>query len=186
MFKIESERAGLPSGFFKFATMLKKSPNMGAGTVTVENDLRVLPIGKFLRKTKLNELPQLINVVTGDLSLIGPRQQTIRYFEAFPACYSDTEASIKPGLSGLGSIILRNEEELLGNTENSQGFYDNAIMPYKAELECWFVDNYSFRLFLCCIFSTWEAILFKRSTLLRFCYPSIPVLPRVLKDKGMR
>ena len=140
LFKIESERAGLPSGFFKFATMLKKSPNMGAGTVTVENDLRVLPIGKFLRKTKLNELPQLINAVTGDLSLIGPRQQTIRYFEAFPACYRDTIASIKPGLSGLGSIIFRNEEELLGNTENSQGFYDNAIMPYKAELECWFVN----------------------------------------------
>src|SRR5690606_21086740 len=67
-------------GLYKFATMLKNSPNMSTGTVTVKDDPRVLPVGRFLRKTKLNELPQLFNVLKGDMSIIGPRPQTRRCF----------------------------------------------------------------------------------------------------------
>ena len=69
---------------YKFATMLKDSPNLGTGTVTVKDDPRILPIGRFLRKTKVNEFPQLINVLIGDMSVIGPRPQTQRCFDAFP------------------------------------------------------------------------------------------------------
>jgi Sugar transferases involved in lipopolysaccharide synthesis len=78
-------RGGRSFGLFKFATMLKNSPNLGTGTVTVRDDPRVLPVGRFLRRTKINELPQLINILKGDMSIIGPRPQTRRCFDAFPA-----------------------------------------------------------------------------------------------------
>ena len=65
----------------KFATMLKNSANIGTGTVTVKGDPRVLPVGKFLRKTKINELPQLLNILVGDMSVIGPRPLTSQTFE---------------------------------------------------------------------------------------------------------
>ena len=68
---------------YKFATMLKDSPNMGTGTVTLTNDPRILPFGFVLRKTKINELPQLINVLKGDMSIVGPRPQTKRCFKVF-------------------------------------------------------------------------------------------------------
>ena len=96
---------------YKFATMLKNSPNMGTGTVTVHNDPRILPIGGFLRKTKINELPQLLNVLRGDMSLIGPRPQTLRCFNAFPEFLQSTIVSVKPGLSGIGSLYFRDEEK---------------------------------------------------------------------------
>ena len=78
-------RGGALFGLYKFATMLKNSPNLGTGTVTVKHDPRVLPMGRFLRKTKINELPQLLNIFKGDMSVIGPRPQTQRCFDAFPA-----------------------------------------------------------------------------------------------------
>ncbi|MDC0392725.1 sugar transferase, partial [Gammaproteobacteria bacterium] len=87
----------------KFATMLKDSPSIGTGTVTMKNDPRVLPIGKFLRKTKINELPQLFNIFLGHMSVIGPRPQTPRCFEAFPPKSQDIIIQVKPGLSGIGS-----------------------------------------------------------------------------------
>ena len=90
----------------KFATMLKNSPNVGTGTVTLMNDPRILPVGRYLRKSKINELPQLFNVLRGDMSLIGPRPQTQRCFEAFPENLRAEIVAVRPGLSGLGSIFL--------------------------------------------------------------------------------
>ena len=80
------DRVGKDGKIFKlmkFATMLKDSPNMGTGTVTVKDDPRVLPFGKFLRKTKINELPQLLNILKGDISIIGWRPQTKKYYYLF-------------------------------------------------------------------------------------------------------
>ena len=99
--------------FLEFATMLKDSPNIGTGTITVQNDPRVLPIGKFLRKTKINELPQLINVFTGEMSLIGPRPLTSENFSMYPKEAQNTIKKMRPGLSRVGSIIFRNEETLI-------------------------------------------------------------------------
>ncbi len=80
------ERIGLKNSRFqiwKFATMLKNSMNMGTGSITLQNDFRVTPIGKFLRKTKINELPQIINILKGDISLVGPRPLVTKTFSAY-------------------------------------------------------------------------------------------------------
>ena len=81
---------------FKFATMLKNSPEIGTGTLTVKGDPRVLPVGKFLRKTKINELPQILNIISGEMSIIGPRPQEIRCFNAFPKSSQNTIKKVKP------------------------------------------------------------------------------------------
>ena len=119
----------------KFVTMVKDSPYIGTGTVTLKDDPRVLPFGKILRKTKINELPQLFNVLTGDMSVIGPRPQTQRCFDAFPIECQNEIITVAPGLSGLGSIFFRNEELMLDNANSADEFYNKIIMPYKGELE---------------------------------------------------
>ena len=95
---------------FKFATMLKNSPNIGTATVTMKNDPRVLPVGRFLRKTKINELPQLLNIFFGDMSVIGPRPLTSEAFESYSDNTKYLIKKVRPGLSGIGSIVFRAEE----------------------------------------------------------------------------
>lgn len=128
----------------KFATMKKESPNLAGGDITVKDDPRVLRVGKFLRKTKINELPQLWNVFTGDMSLIGPRPLTPRVYEPFPEEYKNAVATVRPGLSGIGSVVFRDEEKLLENAEDRERVYNETITPYKAVLENWYVENQSF------------------------------------------
>jgi lipopolysaccharide/colanic/teichoic acid biosynthesis glycosyltransferase len=108
----------------KFATMLKNSPNLGTGELTVHNDPRVLPVGRFLRKSKINELPQLLNVLLGDMSLVGPRPQTPRCFAAFPQEAQNRIMQVRPGLSGIGSILFRGEEKILQHAADPEAFYD--------------------------------------------------------------
>jgi lipopolysaccharide/colanic/teichoic acid biosynthesis glycosyltransferase len=136
-------RGGKHFKLYKFATMLKDSPNMGTGTVTVKNDPRVLPMGGFLRKTKINELPQLINIFNGDMSVIGPRPQTQRCFDAFPLSSQNEIIKVRPGLSGIGSIIFRNEEHMMYANNDPDKFYDEIIMPYKGSLEEWYVTHHN-------------------------------------------
>ena len=136
-------RDGKMFGLLKFATMLKNSPNLGTGTVTVKNDPRVLPMGGFLRKTKINELPQLINILLGDMSIVGPRPQTQRCFDAFPKVSQIEIMKVRPGLSGIGSIFFRDEEDLMHAAKDPNRFYDEVIMPYKGALEEWYVRNAS-------------------------------------------
>ena len=111
--------------------MIKNSENIGTGTITLKNDSRILPVGYFLRKTKINELPQLINVLKGDMSIVGPRPQTERCFSAFPQKSQDAILMVKPGLSGIGSIIFRDEEMIMDSHDNPDKFYDEVIMPYR-------------------------------------------------------
>lgn len=125
----------------KFATMLKDSPNIGSGTLTVQNDPRILPLGKFLRKTKINELPQLFNVFKGEMSIIGPRPQSPRNFLAFSEDVQKNIMRISPGLTGLGSIFFSDEESMLTSSVNHDEFYDSVIMPYKGNLETWYVNH---------------------------------------------
>lgn len=134
-------REGRHFKLYKFATMLKDSPNIGTGTVTIKNDPRVLKVGRFLRKTKVNELPQLINIFNGDMSVIGPRPQTQRCFDAFPLSSQNEIIKVRPGLSGVGSIIFRNEEDMMNANNDPDKFYDEIVMPYKGSLEDWYVSH---------------------------------------------
>ena len=125
--------------------MLANSENIGTGSITVRNDPRVLPFGKYLRKTKLNELPQLINVLIGDMSLVGPRPQMMRDFKKFKKEPQDNMYKSKPGITGLGSIVFRDEEKWISNYEGDKHiYYEKNIAPYKGELELWYYKNQNF------------------------------------------
>lgn len=173
-------RGGQPFGLYKFATMLKNSPNLGTGTVTVKNDPRVLPLGRFLRKTKINELPQLLNIFKGDMSIIGPRPQTRRCFDAFPARSQAEIIKVRPGLSGIGSIVFRDEEELMHASKEPERFYDEVIMPYKGALEEWYVAHQGLWTYLAAIFVTAWVVLFPESRLAWRVFPQLPAVPAEL------
>lgn len=174
-------RGGQPFGLYKFATMLKNSPNLGTGTVTVKNDPRVLPLGRFLRKTKINELPQLLNIFKGDMSIIGPRPQTQRCFDAFPARSQAEIIKVRPGLSGIGSIVFRDEEELMHASKEPERFYDEVIMPYKGALEEWYVERRDLQIYFTCIAMTLWVIAFPESNLIFKAFPGLPPVPAVMR-----
>jgi lipopolysaccharide/colanic/teichoic acid biosynthesis glycosyltransferase len=177
-------RIGQGGGEFdllKFATMLKNSPNMGTGSVTLANDPRILPAGRILRKTKLNEVPQLFNVLRGDMSLVGPRPLTKQTFGMYPEVAKQQIATVKPGLSGVGSIVFRNEEKILTNSDKALQIYADVIAPYKAKLECWFVENRSFLLYLKTIFATIWVVMLDDEEMTWRLFPAIPAPPEPLK-----
>ena len=164
-------------GLYKFATMLKDSPNIGTGTVTLKDDPRVLPLGKFLRKTKINELPQLLNIFVGDMSIIGPRPQTRRCFDAFPKPLQAVITKVRPGLSGVGSVVFRGEEEMMHASTGPDQLYDQVIMPYKGTLEEWFVSNQSITVYLKCIWLTALVLVSPRSQAVWHCFSGLPTPP---------
>ena len=167
---------------FKFATMLKDSPSIGTGTVTMKNDPRVLPIGKFLRKTKINELPQLLNIFLGNMSVIGPRPQTPRCFEAFPPESQDIIIKVKPGLSGIGPIVFRGEENILDGHAGTIDFYDNVIGPFKGEVEAWYSDKQNLGVYFTLIFLTVWVVIFPKSDVIWRIFKDLPVPSDNLKD----
>lgn len=175
-------RNGEHFGLFKFATMLKNSPNMSSGTVTLKDDPRVLPVGKFLRTTKINELPQLLNIFWGDMSIVGPRPQTRRCFDAFPERSQTAIMQVRPGLSGLGSIAFRGEEDMMDASSDPDRFYDDVIMPYKGLLEEWYVANQSLLVYIKAIFATAIAVLLPRSQILWRLFEGLPVPPDKLMN----
>lgn len=166
---------------YKFATMLKDSPSKGTGTVTIKNDPRVLPVGVFLRKTKVNELPQLLNVFLGHMSLIGPRPQTPRCFNAFPIESQDIIVKIKPGLSGIGPIVFRGEEDILEGHSGTLDFYDNIIGPYKGNVEAWYVEKQNVIIYFSLIILTVWVVLLPNSSLIWRIYKDLPAPPSILK-----
>ena len=126
---------GKKINLIKFATMLKNSPNIGTANITILDDPRVLPFGKFLRKSKINELPQLYNILIGDMSIVGPRPLTKDNFDLYSDAIKTGILSVRPGLTGVGSILFRDEEAILGQETDPVKFYANYIAPYKGELE---------------------------------------------------
>ena len=173
------ERVGINNRnfkIFKFATMLKNSENLGTGIYTAKNDSRILPIGNLLRKTKINELPQIINILLGHISLVGPRPLIRRTFELYKKEDQLIITSIKPGLTGIGSIIFRNEEELFSKATNNnlEGFYEENITPYKAKLEKWYEKNRSFKNDILIIILTAWVIFFKKSNLTWSIFKDLP------------
>ena len=145
---------------FKFATMLKNSPNMGTGSLTTRNDPRVLPFGRFLRKTKINELPQILNVLSGTMSIVGPRPQMKVDFERFPEHVQRVIYNVRPGITGLGSIVFA---------------------PYKGELEIWYQQHASLWLDIKLIFLTAWVIVKPESELPFRWLKGLPEQPEYLK-----
>lgn len=179
------ERIGKGGTLFslhKFATMMKDSPNIGTGTLTVKNDPRILPLGKFLRKTKINELPQLFNVFKGDMSIVGPRPQSPRNFSAFSEDVQKNIMLVSPGLTGLGSIFFSDEESMLISAVNHDEFYDSVIMPYKGQLETWYVNHTTILIDLKIVYLTALKIIFPKLKLnLSKCFDGIPNPPKELQ-----
>lgn len=140
------DRIGLgrsPFSIIKFATMLKNSPNIGTGDITVRKDPRVLPFGSFLRKTKINELPQIFNVIAGSMSIVGPRPLTKNNFLFYDEKVQEIIGTLKPGITGIGSVMFRDEEKYVSTAEKPREFYQQNISPYKGALEVWYAENAS-------------------------------------------
>ena len=159
----------------KFATMVTNSENIGSGTVTLKNDPRILPVGHFLRRTKLNELPQLINILNGTMSIIGPRPQTQRCFDAFPKRSQQAIRKLRPGLSGIGSIVFYDEEEMMHQDADPERLFDEVIMPYKGLLEEWYEGHQGLKTYLTLILLTlW--VMFRSDV--AFAWKAFPSLPK--------
>jgi lipopolysaccharide/colanic/teichoic acid biosynthesis glycosyltransferase len=161
----------------KFATMLSNSANMGSGSLTLKNDPRVLPFGTFLRKTKINELPQILNIIIGDLSIVGPRPQMQVDFEKYSGDVQGKIYNVRPGLTGIGSIIFRDEESLISfaaENENPHDFYKRVIAPYKGELEIWYHSHRSVFLDSQLIFMTAWAIVAPETRLYEKWFKDLP------------
>jgi lipopolysaccharide/colanic/teichoic acid biosynthesis glycosyltransferase len=174
-------KGGRKFKLMKFATMVKNSPNIGTGTVTMKDDPRVLPVGKVLRKTKINELPQLINIFVGEMSVIGPRPLTSQTFAAYSQATQDTIKAVRPGLSGIGSIVFRGEEEIMQGDLATLNFYGDVIAPYKGALEEWFVTNKGLYLYFATIALTIWVILVPSRQLAWRIFSDLPEPPEVLK-----
>ena len=174
------KRIGINNSKFyiwKFATMLKNSMKLGTGSITLQNDFRVTRVGKFLRKTKINELPQIINILKGDISLVGPRPLVTKTFEAYSLEIQAKIYNVKPGLTGIGSIVFRDEEKIISSIkdEDPHIFYQRKIAPYKGKLEMWYQSNRSFILDLKLIFITAWVILFSKSRIYEKWFKDLPV-----------
>jgi lipopolysaccharide/colanic/teichoic acid biosynthesis glycosyltransferase len=162
--------------------MLKNSPSIGTGDVTVKDDPRVLSFGHFLRKTKLNEVPQLINILKGDMSVVGPRPQTPKNFDYFPSEGKQIILSMRPGLTGIGSIVFRDEETIVSRSGKSvEECYRQIIGPYKAELEAWYRDRQNVLTYFLLIVITVWVIIHPKSKIYSRIWPSLPPLPDALR-----
>lgn len=189
----KQERIGLnkkPFYIYKFATMLKNSPNVGDKSLTVRNDPRITTIGKFLRITKINELPQILNVLKGDMSLIGPRPLLSKSFDRYTVNIQNLIAQNRPGITGLGSLVFR-DEELLVTKYKEQGkdpseYYKNYINPHKGELEEWYFYNCSVRTDIKILLLTFWSLLNPTSQLVYKKLKNLPVKPDSLTIKGIR
>lgn len=161
---------------YKFATMLKNSLEMGTGSITLKNDFRVTTVGKYLRSTKINELPQLYNILKGNISIVGPRPVIEKDWMLYPLSIRYKIYNVKPGLTGIGSIIFRDEESIISavKDEDPHEFYERVIAPYKGELEIWYQKHISFYLDLKLIFMTAWVILFPNSRLYEKWFKDLP------------
>ncbi len=174
-----------PFHIYKFATMLKDSPNMAGGIITTENDPRITPMGGWLRKTKINELPQLLNVLFGQMSFVGPRPVMPKSFAQYPPAVQAVIYNVPPGITGIGSLIFRDEESLITRVKEAGGdpwaYYKGVIYPYKGEVERWYQARQSFVLDFTLLVLTVLAVLFPGTDWARRVFRDLPVPPPALR-----
>lgn len=180
-------RGGKEFGVMKFATMLRNSPNMSGGVLTQKNDPRILPMGKFLRKTKINELPQLLNIFMGSMSIVGPRPQAKAHYDLYSDEVKSAINGVRPGLTGIGSLVFRDEEDMLSRIAERNSlmtrdqFYDMVIAPYKGRLEVWYVNHRNlYNYFKLIVLTAWSVVSpgFKGVK----AFKGLPEVPNELKE----
>lgn len=138
-----SGKQGLLFRMYKLRTMKRSKPSKSP--LTAYNDKRISVFGRFLRFSKIDELPQFFNILNGDLSFVGPRPMLPEVFQYYPKEIQKSLSSIRPGVTGIGSIVFRNEGSLFKNVKGSyEEFYKDQIAPVKGELELWYIQNKSF------------------------------------------
>lgn len=175
-------KGGKPFKVIKFATMLRDSPNLPGGLITMDKDPRILPMGNFLRKTKINELPQLLNIFVGQMSIIGYRPFAKKHYDLYSDEVKQEINKIAPGLSGIGSVVFRNEEDILHHAANPENVHDNMITPYKGLLECWYVNNKSVGNYFKLISATVIAVLKPSWNGWKKWFKNLPEIPENLKE----
>lgn len=166
---------------YKFATMRKDSEVTGTRDITLLDDPRVLPFGKVLRKAKINELPQVINIFIGDMSMVGWRPLMPKSFAYYPTHIQEQLIRLKPGLTGIGSICFRDEETITARSKKPPELvYREDIAPYKGQLELWYQEHQSFLLDMQLIFLTAWAVLRPGSRLYEKWFKGLPPRPAAL------
>ena len=150
-------RHGRLFNIYKFRTMADR-PDDGR-QLTVGGDPRITRAGRFLRRTKLDELPQLLNVLEGTMSLVGPRPEVPRYVDRYPPAVRQTVLSVAPGITDLAAILFKDENDILGRAPDPERAYVETILPVKLEYYQRYVRERSFWLDLRILFRTLAAIL---------------------------
>ncbi len=133
---------GKPFKIYKFRTMVENAERLGV-KVTKEDDPRITEIGKFLRKYKIDELPQLINVLKGEMSFVGPRPEVPKYVELFRDDYEEI-LKVKPGITDYASLEYKDENKLLKGVENPEEIYIKEILPVKIKYYKRYIKDISF------------------------------------------
>ena len=135
-------RWGRPFLIYKFRTMVHDAPCRG-GPITVGDDPRITRVGRFLRKAKIDELPQLMNVLKGEMSLVGPRPEVRKYAELYRKDYAEI-LKVRPGITDLASLKYWDEAALLGRSQDPEEEYVTHILPEKVRLAREYLDRSSF------------------------------------------
>ena len=146
---------GKPFRIFKFRSMRKDNAGL---KITTGNDSRITPVGRFLRKSKVDELPQLINVLVGDMSFVGPRPEVADYVDLYTP-YQRQVLQVRPGITGLASIRFRNENDLLTASDDPNRTYIQEIMPRKIRLDLEYIPHASVFYDIRLIFQTFAVVI---------------------------
>jgi lipopolysaccharide/colanic/teichoic acid biosynthesis glycosyltransferase len=145
---------------------------------TDHGDERITLLGKILRASKLDELPQFLNILSGELSFVGPRPQLPEIFQKYDANTQDSLKTITPGVTGIGSLLFRDEAQMLKriNPKNREKFYDQTIVSSKGSLELWYIDNKSFYIDFKILCFTVFVLFYTRAVKLHNYFTGIPDL----------
>ena len=153
-------KRAVPFKIIKFRSMVRAADRQGP-TLTTDGDLRITAVGRLLRRTKIDELPQLLNVLWGDMSLVGPRPEVPEYVRL----YSDQQLkvlSVRPGLTDPASIVYRDEEKVLARYNDAEKIYAEKIMPAKLKLNLSYIEKATFLTDLGIIIKTLQKLFQRR------------------------
>lgn len=170
-------RVGKGGGEFdllKFTTMYDSVANRADGGMAVDSDPEVFPLGRLLRRTKLNELPQLWNVLRGDMSLVGPRPLTWKTLDKYDADLRTIILKQRPGLTGAASLVFRDEEEILARAGSRRAeVFNTELLPRKQRIEAWYAARANLRLDLELAFATAVAVLSSSNAVAQRMFPEL-------------